>query len=54
MDLTLTEFMKEQLNLVSTGFKRYMYDKLPWEARLLTRRLLPAASSAGDPSDYGG
>ena len=29
MDLTLTEFMKEQLNLVSTDFKRYMYDKLP-------------------------
>ena len=35
MDLTLTEFMKEQLNLVSTGFKRYMYNKLPWEARLV-------------------
>ena len=35
MDLTLTEFMKEQLNLVSTDFKRYMYDKLPWEARLV-------------------
>ena len=35
MDLTLTEFMKEQLNLVSTYFKRYMYDKLPWEARLV-------------------
>lgn len=35
MDLTLIEFMKEQLNLVSTDFKRYMYDKLPWEARLV-------------------
>ena len=35
MDVTLTEFMKEQLNLVSTDFKRYMYDKLPWEARLV-------------------
>ena len=35
MDLTLTEFMKEQQNLVSTDFKRYMYDKLPWEARLV-------------------
>ena len=35
MDLTLTEFMKEQLNLVSTDFKRYMYNKLPWEARLV-------------------
>ena len=35
MDLTLTEFMKEQLNLVSTDFKRYMYAKLPWEARLV-------------------
>lgn len=27
--------MSEQLNLVSTDFKRYMYDKLPWEARLV-------------------
>lgn len=27
--------MKEQLNLVSTDFKRYLYDKLPWEARLV-------------------
>lgn len=35
MDLTLTEFMKEQQNLVSTDFKRYMYDKLSWEARLV-------------------
>ncbi len=35
MDLTLIEFMKEQLKLVSTDFKRYMYDKLPWEARLV-------------------
>ena len=35
MDLTLIEFMKEQLNLISTDFKRYMYGKLPWEARLV-------------------
>lgn len=35
MELTLINFMNEQLNLVSTGFKRYMYDKLPWEARLV-------------------
>ena len=35
MALTLIEFMKEQLNLISTDFKRYMYGKLPWEARLV-------------------
>ena len=35
MDLTLIEFMKEQLSLISTDFKRYMYGKLPWEARLV-------------------
>lgn len=35
MDLTLIEYMNEQLSLVSTDFKRYMYDKLPWEARLV-------------------
>lgn len=35
MELTLTNFMNEQLHLVTTEFKRYMYDKLPWEARLV-------------------
>ncbi|MDE6688349.1 MAG: AAA family ATPase [Prevotella sp.] len=35
MELSLINFMSEQLNLVSTDFKRYMYDKLPWEARLV-------------------
>ena len=35
MDITLIEFMKEQLGLVSLDFKRYMYTKLPWEARLV-------------------
>lgn len=35
MELTLTNFMNEQLRLVTTEFKRYMYDKLPWEARLV-------------------
>ncbi|MBQ0157976.1 MAG: ATP-binding protein [Bacteroidales bacterium] len=35
MDLILIAFMKEQLNLVSTDFKRYLYDKLSWEARLV-------------------
>ena len=35
MDLTLIEFMKEQLSLISTDFKRYMYGKLPWEARFV-------------------
>ncbi|MDE7086430.1 MAG: AAA family ATPase, partial [Prevotella sp.] len=35
MELTLINFMNEQLNLVKTDFKRYMYDKLPWDARLV-------------------
>lgn len=35
MDSTLVNFMKEQLELVELRFKRYMYDKLPWEARLV-------------------
>ena len=35
MDITLINYMKEQLELVDLKFKRYMYDKLPWEARLV-------------------
>ena len=35
MDITLINYMKEQLELVSSAFKRYNYDKLPWEARLV-------------------
>ncbi len=35
MDITLITFMKEQLELVELRFKRYMYDKLPWNARLV-------------------
>ena len=35
MDITLFNFMNEQLSLVSLDFKRYMYEKLPWEARLV-------------------
>ncbi|MCF0187626.1 MAG: ATP-binding protein, partial [Bacteroidaceae bacterium] len=35
MDTTLINFMQEQLRLITTDFKRYMYDKLPWEARLV-------------------
>lgn len=35
MELALTNFMNEQLNLITTDFKRYMYDKLPWDARLV-------------------
>ena len=35
MDITLITFMKEQLELVKLRFKRYMYDKLPWNARLV-------------------
>ena len=35
MDITLITFMQEQLSQVDSGFRRYMYDKLPWEARLV-------------------
>ncbi len=35
MDISLVNYMKEQLGPVSLDFKRYMYDKLPWEARLV-------------------
>ena len=35
MDITLVNFMNEPLSLVSLDFKRYMYEKLPWEARLV-------------------
>ena len=35
MDITLTNFMEEQLSLVRLDFKRYMFDKLPWTARLV-------------------
>ncbi len=35
METSLVNYMKEQIGLVSLDFKRYMYDKLPWEARLV-------------------
>ncbi len=35
MDITLVNYMKEQLELVSLSFKRYMSSQLPWEARLV-------------------
>lgn len=35
MDITLVNYMQEQLRLVSLDFKRYMYDRLPWETRLV-------------------
>lgn len=35
MDITLISFMEEQLKLISLDFKRYMYEKIPWEARLV-------------------
>lgn len=35
MDITLINFMQEQLRLVTTSFKRYMYEKLPWNARMV-------------------
>ncbi len=35
MDITLVGFMNEQLSLVTLDFKRYIYGKLPWEARMV-------------------
>ena len=35
MDITLINYMEEQLRLTPTEFKRYMYRELPWEARLV-------------------
>lgn len=35
MDITLVNYMQEQLRLVTSDFKRYMYENLPWEARLV-------------------
>ncbi len=33
MDISLTNYMYEQLDLVDLSFKRYMYNKLPWKVR---------------------
>lgn len=35
MDISLTNYMYEQLDLVDLSFKRYMYNKLPWKERLV-------------------
>lgn len=35
MDSTLQQYMREQLALVSLGFKRYMYDEIEWNLRLV-------------------
>lgn len=35
MNLTLINYMQEQLNGNSASFKRYIYDELPWEARMV-------------------
>ena len=35
MDTTLMTYMREQLAFVKLDFKRYLYTKLPWEARLV-------------------
>jgi len=35
IDITLTTFMKEQLSLVSTDFKRYKYTEIEWNLRLV-------------------
>jgi len=34
-DITITAFMKEQLNLVSSGFMRYKYTEIEWDLRLV-------------------
>lgn len=35
IDITLITYMKEQLNLVSTEFKRYKYNQIEWNLRLV-------------------
>ena len=34
IDVTLLQYMQEQLNLTSMGFKRYLYDQMDWNKRL--------------------
>ena len=35
MDTALVKYMQEQLQAVALDFKRYMYDRLPWEDRMV-------------------
>ena len=35
IDTSLQQYMQEQLSLVSLDFKRYMYDKVEWDLRLV-------------------
>ena len=35
METALVNYMQEQLQAVTLDFKRYMYSRLPWEARLV-------------------
>ena len=35
IDSSLQRYMKEQLALVTLDFKRYMYDKIEWDLRLV-------------------
>ena len=35
IDISLVEYMREQLNLVSTEFMRYEYDKIDWSLRMV-------------------
>lgn len=35
IDLSLIEFMREELNRTPMDFRRYMYDRIPWEDRLI-------------------
>lgn len=35
IEYTLLEFMREELERTPTSFQRYMYDKIPWEDRMI-------------------
>ena len=34
IDASLLQYMKEQLDLTSVNFKRYLYDQMDWDKRL--------------------
>ena len=34
IDASLLQYMKEQLDLTSVDFKRYLYDQMDWNKRL--------------------
>ena len=35
IDIKLLEYMREELQRTPTAFRRYMYDKIPWEDRMI-------------------